>query len=61
VEGWNIFDNLFFVQGAMPWADESEQDLTLLFLNFEKACDCIDWGFLLMALMKFSFNNYWIN
>jgi hypothetical protein len=60
VEGWNIFDNPFFVQEAMPWANESEQDLALL-LNFENACDCTDWGFLLMALMKFSFNNYWIN
>jgi hypothetical protein len=61
VEGWNIFDNPFFVQEAMPWAEESEQDLAFLLLDFEKACDCIDWGFFLMAFMKFSFNNSWIN
>jgi hypothetical protein len=35
VEGWNIFDNLLFVQKAMPWAKESEQDLSFLF-DFEK-------------------------
>jgi hypothetical protein len=45
----------------MPWAKESEQDFALLLFDFEKACDCIDWGFFFTALMKFSFNNYWIN
>jgi hypothetical protein len=48
------------VQKAMPWAKESEQAFHSSSI-LKKLFDCIDWGILLMALIKFSFNNYWIN
>ncbi len=48
-------------QESLDWAVESNQDLVLLLLNFEKAFDRIEWGFLFMALSKFGFNDTWVS
>jgi hypothetical protein len=32
--------------GAMEWAKESDQDLIMLLLDFEKAYDKVNWTFL---------------
>jgi hypothetical protein len=45
--GRSILDNNFLAQESFEWAVESEQDLVLLFLNFEKTFDKIKWGFFL--------------
>ncbi len=42
------------------WAEESNQDLVLLLLDFEKAFDRIEWSFLFEALAKLSFCPKWI-
>ncbi len=47
VMGKNILDNNFLAQESFEWAIKNEQDLILLLLNFEKAFDKIEWGFVL--------------
>ncbi len=59
VEGRSILDNAFMAQEALDWAEESDQDLVLLLLDFEKAFDKIEWGFLFTALVKFGFDDTW--
>jgi len=61
VEGRSILDNTFIAQDSLDWAVESNQDLVLLLLDFEKAFDRIKWGFLFTALAKLGFNSTWVN
>jgi hypothetical protein len=52
VEGRSILDNTFLAREALDWAAESDQDLMLLLLDFEKASNKIEWGFLFLTLAK---------
>jgi hypothetical protein len=60
VEGRSILDNTFLAQEAQEWAEESNQDLVLLLLDFKKAFDIIEWSFLFEALAKLGFCPKWI-
>jgi hypothetical protein len=61
VEGRNILDNVFMAQEGLNWAEESNQDLVLLLLDFEKAFDRIEWGFLFKALERLGFSQTWVH
>ncbi len=51
VMGKNILDNNFLAQESLEWAIESDLDLVLLLLNFEKTFDRIEWGFLFLIIL----------
>jgi hypothetical protein len=60
VERRSILNNVFMAKEALDWVEESDQDLVLLLLDFEKTFDRIEWGFLFTALEKLGFEDTWI-
>jgi hypothetical protein len=59
-KGCCIFDNVYLAVKAMSWAEESNQDLALILLDFEKAYDRISWSFLTSTLLRLGFLDRWI-
>ena len=56
-----ILDNVFLAFEAIAWTKESQQDLTMLLLDFEKAYDRVSWTFLREVMARMGFHNTWIN
>ncbi len=59
VAGRSILDNVFLVRESMEWAEESNQRLVLSMVDFEKAFDKINWGFLFEVLWILGFCDLW--
>ncbi|MCO5570397.1 hypothetical protein L7F22_024118 [Adiantum nelumboides] len=55
-----ILDNIFGLHQAIEWARASSSPLAILLLDFEKAYDRLDWGFLEGSLIKMGFPWAWI-
>ncbi len=60
VAGRSILDNVILARESMGWAEESNQRLVLLMLDFEKTYDKINWGFLFEVLWILGFCDLWI-
>jgi hypothetical protein len=57
---WERVNNVFMAQDSLSWAEESNQDLVLFLLDFEKAFNIIEWNFLFSAMDHIGFSNTWI-
>jgi hypothetical protein len=55
IPGRCILDNIYLAQEAIQYAPESNQNLALLLLDFEKAFDRISWTFMEQALKALGF------
>jgi hypothetical protein len=58
--GKRILDNDVLAHEFLKWVVDSEQNLALLLLDFQKTFDKIEWGFLFPTLSKLGFNPEWI-
>ncbi len=56
----SILDNIVVATKVMQWATESNQDLKVLFLDFEKCYDIVNWKFLKKTMRLMGFSTYWI-
>lgn len=55
IKGRYILENLITSWETLDWAKRSQQNVTMLLLDFEKAYDRVEWSFLKMALEAFGF------
>ena len=56
----SILDNIFTIWEAVSLARLEESPLAVLLLDFEKAYDRVDWGFLEETMLCMGFQNSWI-
>ena len=60
VKGRSILDNIFTFWEASALARLRGEDLAILLLDFEKAYDRVDWGFLEGTMLRMGFTPQWI-
>jgi hypothetical protein len=60
MKGRSIIDNVFLAIVSMEWAVETNQPMVMLFLDFEKAYDRVEWGFLEGSLTTLGFDSTWV-
>ena len=53
--------NARLILDIFDYREETNEDGVLLFLDFEKAFDSVEWNFLIKTLHKFNFGNNFIN
>ena len=56
----SILDNIFLFWESVAVARKSNQYLTVMLLDFEKAYDRVDWSFLEGTMAKMGFAENWI-
>lgn len=55
IKGRYILENLITSWETIDWAKVSRQDATMFLLDFKKAYDRVEWGFILLMLESFGF------
>lgn len=55
-----ILDNIFLAFEAIEWSLESNQNISMLLLDFEKAYDRVSWTFLHQTMLKMGFAETWV-
>ena len=60
VQERSIFDNIFLFWEMVATTEQQQQNLAILFLDFEKAYDRVDWDFMEGTLLHMGFSMQWI-
>lgn len=55
IKGKCILENIITSWEAIEWANNSGQEVAMFLLDFEKACDRVEWKCIIMMLKAFSF------
>ena len=64
VQGRNIQEANRLLQDIIPYTDQNQMNSAIIFLDYEKAFDRVEWSWTLNCLRKFNFGNKfisWIN
>ncbi|KAL4565092.1 hypothetical protein LXL04_029176 [Taraxacum kok-saghyz] len=59
ISGRNILDGPFIINEVCSWAKKVKQKLFLLKVDFDKAFDSINWGYLDFVMAQMGFSNKW--
>lgn len=59
VDGRNILDGPLIVNEIFAWAKKIKKQVLLFKVDFDKAFDSVNWGFLESILSQMGFNNRW--
>jgi hypothetical protein len=60
IKGRNLFDGVLVVDEVVDLAKKTGKKCLIFKVDFEKAYDSVDWGFLEYMLRRFRFCNIWI-
>ena len=60
LKGRSIIDNIFLAFKSMEWVLESSHSIFMLLLDFEKAYNQVEWGFLEGTMVAIGFFSIWI-
>jgi hypothetical protein len=60
MKGRSIIDNVFLEIESMDWVVETNQPMVMLLLDFEKAYDRVEWGFLEGSMSALGFDSTWV-
>jgi hypothetical protein len=60
IKGRNLVDGVVIVNEVVDWAKKAKKDCLIIKVDFEKAYDSVDWGFLEYMLIRCGFCDKWI-
>jgi len=61
IQGRSIFENVLMANEDISWAEESNQNLVILLLDFEKKFDQVSWNFVQASMLQLGFDTEWIS
>jgi hypothetical protein len=61
IKGRNLVDGVLVVNEVVDWVKKSKKECLIFKVDFEKAYDSVDWGFLEYMLRRFGFEDKWID
>lgn len=61
IEGRHILEGLLIINEVAAWAKKTKKQIFLLKVDFEKAFDSINWGYLESTMEQIGFSQKWRN